>query len=313
MKPYWINPIEGLDYVLRSLKVELGTKTVFLLANTESPLNLQPFRGIIDMIADALDVPADRLTVCTRDHTFHHPRSSVKLLSRFNEADIRHANTWLKNPVFVRDSEARLFGCFFGRASIPRLLLAHHLEMCHGSRSTVSLLCKPDVAEYNIAGLQEHFFPEIHSWLQSRQNRQDTIPAVNHLGSSDDMDPVKDYPRIWKEYQIEVAVETEYQTPCSVSEKTIKCLASGKPFLVMAGTGTLRWLRELGFQTFQDVIDESYDSETDWYRRLHKILQEIDRLASLDDSELTHLLAQMDLYGQHNRQHFFHNQDWYNT
>ncbi len=70
------------------------------------------------------------------------------------------------------------------------------------------------------------------------------------------------------------------------SEKTFKPIANYHPFIMANMPGALARLRELGYKTFSPFIDESYDDETNDYKRMGMILAEIRRLASLDISEL---------------------------
>lgn len=90
----------------------------------------------------------------------------------------------------------------------------------------------------------------------------------------------------WKVYQsswYSIVCETTDANRDSqyVSEKLGKCLFAKRIFIVIGGGNTLRYLRSLGFQTFHgDVIDESYDSEPDWQRRLDMAWQQIQRLRS---------------------------------
>lgn len=63
-----------------------------------------------------------------------------------------------------------------------------------------------------------------------------------------------------------------------VSEKSFKPLAYQHPFVIIGTPGTVRYLRDLGFESFDHVIDESYDSEIDFNTRLHLVLAQLDRL-----------------------------------
>lgn len=71
-----------------------------------------------------------------------------------------------------------------------------------------------------------------------------------------------------------------------ITEKTLKPLAYGQPLLLLACNGALALLQNLGFQTFSDVIDESYDSITSPQMRLEHVLREIKRLNSLSSREI---------------------------
>ena len=62
------------------------------------------------------------------------------------------------------------------------------------------------------------------------------------------------------------------------SEKIIKPLISMQPFFVLAQPYTLKYLRDSGFKTFGDIIDESYDNEVDDIKRFNMVIDEITKL-----------------------------------
>lgn len=58
-----------------------------------------------------------------------------------------------------------------------------------------------------------------------------------------------------------------------ITEKTLRALALGKPFLVYNGPGTLEYLRSLGFETYKPFWDESYDSIYDPQKRFEAMVE----------------------------------------
>jgi hypothetical protein len=51
------------------------------------------------------------------------------------------------------------------------------------------------------------------------------------------------------------------------TEKTLKALASGLPFVVFGNAGAVRALRGLGFDLLDDLVDHAYDAQPDPARR----------------------------------------------
>jgi hypothetical protein len=74
--------------------------------------------------------------------------------------------------------------------------------------------------------------------------------------------------------------ETRYHSHCGIvlSEKLFKGFLYKTPFIAFAQHGTLRMLKELGFHTFDWLIDESYDDEIKDRVRLKMVLTQIDIL-----------------------------------
>lgn len=66
------------------------------------------------------------------------------------------------------------------------------------------------------------------------------------------------------------------------AEKMGKCLHARRLFVVLAIRGFLQYYRDWGFETFGDIIDESYDDENDEILRWSKALEQVKWLCSQD-------------------------------
>lgn len=55
---------------------------------------------------------------------------------------------------------------------------------------------------------------------------------------------------------------------CRITEKTLKPLALGQPCISFGHQNGLDCARELGYATFDDCLDNSYDTEPNWLRRM---------------------------------------------
>jgi hypothetical protein len=65
-----------------------------------------------------------------------------------------------------------------------------------------------------------------------------------------------------------------------LSEKTFKPIRHAQPFVVLGTPYTLHTLRELGYRTFDQVIENSYDDELDntqRYEQLRNIMQQLNQ------------------------------------
>jgi hypothetical protein len=63
-----------------------------------------------------------------------------------------------------------------------------------------------------------------------------------------------------------------------ISEKTFKPIAFYHPFLIWGEAGTLQHLKKLGFETFDNLFDESYDAMVNNSQRLDMIIKNIDKI-----------------------------------
>lgn len=74
----------------------------------------------------------------------------------------------------------------------------------------------------------------------------------------------------------------EYENATFISEKTFKPIACMQPFIIVGTRGTLKYLRKLGYKTFHDYIDESYD-ELDDTERFISIMNTIKKIQLIED------------------------------
>lgn len=71
---------------------------------------------------------------------------------------------------------------------------------------------------------------------------------------------------------------------CFISEKSFKPIAARHPFIMCGNKNSLKYLRELGYRTFEGFIDESYDNLDTW-DRYGAIINEIKKIQSMKFEE----------------------------
>lgn len=77
-------------------------------------------------------------------------------------------------------------------------------------------------------------------------------------------------------------VETEAKlTEYHITEKTLKCLILGHPFVVVSSFRYLKFLRSMGFKTYDSIIDESYDEIENLDFRINKIIEIVKNLKNI--------------------------------
>jgi hypothetical protein len=96
----------------------------------------------------------------------------------------------------------------------------------------------------------------------------------------------------------ETAIDLPEQT-VFITEKTFKPIAFQHPFMIFGLSQTLKYLRNLGFVTFENLFDESYDLETNALQRLQKIKDNVKNF----NSTVYDTITQQKI--QHNWEHFF--------
>lgn len=94
-----------------------------------------------------------------------------------------------------------------------------------------------------------------------------------------------------------------------LTEKTAKPIMAQRVFVAFAGQHYLKSLRRLGFETFSDVIDESYDVEPNHSSRLLMAWQQVEKLCGENPQAVR---ARVQEILKHNQNHFL-TTDWHHT
>ena len=93
---------------------------------------------------------------------------------------------------------------------------------------------------------------------------------------------------------VDVVNETRFAQPtANYSEKTYQAIQYMKPFVLVAPPKTLEYLRSMGFKTFNQFWDESYDDEFDHGERLAKIFTLLDKIFSIPNEKQREMYEKM--------------------
>ena len=122
-------------------------------------------------------------------------------------------------------------------------------------------------------------------------------PRKTQIRFSDLIDP-----DIYNQTQYSAIIETTVHNDFAMfSEKVAKPLIAKRPFVIFGSRRHLYALKSLGFKTFGDVIDESYDDIKDKTQRWCAVLEAMHKLTQQNpitvNSKLESVLA-------HNKKHF---------
>ena len=90
-----------------------------------------------------------------------------------------------------------------------------------------------------------------------------------------------------------------------LTEKILRPIACGKPFLLASTVGSLEFLRSYGFRTFHGIIDESYDEIADSEQRLLAVVSVMKHISTLSASARSEIQRQLQQVCDHNRRWFF--------
>ena len=107
-------------------------------------------------------------------------------------------------------------------------------------------------------------FKHEHELMKSR------VPFQNFVGDLD---------QIMCDSNISLTIETYFDRPdvIAFSEKIFRALQLPRPFLLYCAPNSIKVLREQGFDVYDDIVNHSYDKETDSISRQIKILDELEK------------------------------------
>jgi hypothetical protein len=105
---------------------------------------------------------------------------------------------------------------------------------------------------------------------------------------------------------IEVVLETLFDDPRQqLTEKILRPIACGQPFILASTAGSLEYLRGYGFKTFDDIWDEQYDSVVDAEERLISIVDLMQQISTWDLKTKTKKMSQAQAIADYNKKLFF--------
>lgn len=151
-----------------------------------------------------------------------------------------------------------------------------------------------------------NLFPKIKSELSNGYKVKDKLPLyldTSNLGKTLTWANQTYLLKYYKNTYFSIVTETCYMTefpdwaptaflyngnsaPNFITEKVFKPIGHKHPFIFVGMPYSLEVIKSLGYKTFDGIIDESYDKETDDSLRLLKIANEVERLCKLTGQDV---------------------------
>jgi hypothetical protein len=230
---------------------------------------------------------------------------STTMFERFCQYSIIRLENELNTPLITLESKKyeKKFLNFNRRwrwhrpALVAHMYLENILDLGYVSLGTCESSWGWDNVWHLILSTHSHH-PDIRQKLIDNKDKIFSIPQmyldqenleINHNES------LKSTLDMYRNTYFSVITETNFyfaQEPALfLTEKIFKALAHKHPFVVLGRPKTLSFLKDIGYKTFDSIIDESYDDEVDDVTRMMKILNEIKRLCYLSESELEEFLV----------------------
>jgi len=221
-------------------------------------------------------------------------------------------------PVFDHNSNINLFGLFIGRMTSARAVILY--QSCVTKQNIfVSKMTSTGLYPWQVNTQDEIDLDQLSEWLSTnRQYRmfewydRYPMPSVDQMAVRDQFTTPESYAETnrsllnhYGRFAIEIVCETYTQGDTFFpTEKTIRPVMACKPVLVYGPRYFLARLRTMGFQTYHDLWDESYD----FYQgpeRWHMIQEVMQSIGEKTPDEQHQLLAKAHEIALYNRQRLY--------
>ena len=252
--------------------------------------------NLINMVLNYTATPASHITLYTGNLLASSAFTEIKLTT----AELNLAKQYINTD---RSTLSKRFGLFIGRSNANRLGIASHLHKHFKDQTEMTFHFDP-TNEYhkNNFGLEEFlekFWEDRHDVF----NFLDHVPVISKAFDA--------YPIQWdngayqlsdkyKNIFVDIVCET-FTTGRTffMTEKTLRCIAMCRPFVVVGPRYYLENLKRLGFKTFDTWWSEGYDSDSD-DARYKSILQTIDWIGSQNKIDILRWYEEMQPVLEHN-------------
>jgi len=268
------------------------TSQVLINLNNEGPdANELGLYNLLDYLSNQFNFVKNNITIITNNVLEkHHEYKIIKRPPLYVDSGQKFAKKLGKQKKHIQ----KHFAIFISRSNWSRLLLSSDLYNNYKDK-TVQTFHYDHSSDYhkNNLGLED---------LLHRKGTTNIVHVKDLILNSPIKNEITNYPiitpehfnisTIYPNFFVEIVCETYclgktfYPT-----EKIWRPLICRTPFIVQGPVNFLSNLKKLGFQTFSDYWDESYDE--DGFYGIKTIKKNIERLSNLSIAELTKMYNSM--------------------
>lgn len=138
-------------------------------------------------------------------------------------------------------------------------------------------------------------------WQPKNQLENHSTINLAHSHASADFDTV-DY----QSTDVEVVLETLFDDDrLHLTEKSLRPIACAQPFILVSTQGSLAYLRDYGFKTYDTIWDEEYDLIEDPRERMSAIVNLMQSIAAWTPEIRVQKMQAAQIIADYNRQYFF--------
>jgi hypothetical protein len=206
-------------------------------------------------------------------------------------------------PQYQNNMPTRLFNCFINRTDQMRQCWFYQLVRRNLiDQGWVSFLLDykklklplhQDIDKNNKSALYQWVFEQgCQIFEKEHEQMRSHVPFQNFSGELE---------QVVCDSRLSLVIETYFDYPnvIAFSEKIFRALQLPRPFLLYCEPGAMNILRSQGFDVFDDVVNHSYDTESNSITRQVKILDELDNARHIVYNKQT--LEDFEQRAEHNR------------
>jgi hypothetical protein len=255
-----------------------------IVTGTSSPGPASPEKFILDLQKQTRCPNVIVLAGAVLKHWSKHEQVYTPTLTTFDRVCTANQNFELKQP----EQRDFLFEALLGRAYAPRRELSKRIQHSNFIDQTLLSISGSHGPEYfyrtPALNQLDHAQMSLTARAELKENGATYFyedPANNFFGETMLVSvyiPKAVYENSW----YSIVSETSPAETSFLTEKTAKALYSQRIFVLFGGYRTLAQLKELGYRTFGDLIDESYDEIWDDRKRWDRAWQTVESLAQLN-------------------------------
>lgn len=286
------NTCANKEWLLDIFSTHYNNQSITVNADDGENLTASGFLEFLETVCEIFNINKKSVVINTHNSQLSEPFTfNTKLLGVFVSA-----NKLI--PAFEKNlSDAKFVGTIIGRFTPTRMRLAYELDQEFPTDNFI-------IFQSNYWWYHEPFteiYKTEQEWFSKKTFDVDLVSTARS-GRIPPDDAFQSYPDCWNQYQIEIVCETDPFGDFWFTEKLAKPLSTGKPFLLVSGPGTLERIKEMGFETFNSVIDETYDQELTPTKRIHAIVKSLKML--YNDTNKSEKINELYSIAEHNQQYY---------
>jgi hypothetical protein len=186
---------------------------------------------------------------------------------------------------YIPADDKFLFLSYNRNIRLPRLyLLAKMLEQRILDRGRVSISKHQHTSYHNLSMLGEQYYKELADISPLTLNDDLNYNLASNVN-------IDDHQKTFISVVTESLVSNK---TLFLSEKIWKPIQLGHPFMVLGNPGTLEFLKQQGYKTFSNWINEDYDKSLNFEVRANLICEELKRLSNLTLEEIISIRKEME-------------------